>query len=219
MKEQILKAYNFRYACKKYDETKKITDSDFETIIETGRLSPSSFGWEPWQFVVVESPELREKLVEVTWGAQNTLPTASHFVIFLARKKRDVEYDSEYLKYMAKDVQKLPEDIQEMKLDFFKNFIANDFDVNTEREAFDWSSKQTYIALGNMLTTAAMLEIDSQPIEGFHREKVEELLEKEGVLDRDAFGVSVMASFGYRSDDAEIFPKTRRDAKEVIKYV
>lgn len=219
MKNELLKAYNFRYACKEFDPSKKISDEDFDTILETGRLSPSSFGWEPWQFLVVQNEELRMKLKEYTWGAQGTLPTASHFVIILARKQAEIKYDSEYLKYMAADVQHLPEDIQEMKLDFFKNFMANDFKVTTERAAFDWASKQTYIALGNMLTTAAVLEIDSQPIEGFNREKVEELLASEGILDTDKFGVSVMASFGYRAENQEVFPKTRRTQEEVVKFL
>ena len=140
-------------------------------------------------------------------------------MVILARKQNETKYDSEYLRYMAKDVQHLPEDIQEMKLDFFKNFMANDFDVTTEREAFDWASKQTYIAMGNMLTTAAVLGIDSCPIEGFHREKIEALLETEGVLDRSKFGVSVMVAFGYRADNQEIFPKTRRESNEVVKYI
>lgn len=219
MKNEILKAYNFRYACKEYDNTKKISDEDFEFILETGRLSPSSFGWEPWQFLVVQNEDIRNKLKEYTWGAQNTLPTASHFVVFLARKKDEVQYNSDYLKYMAKDIQHLPEEVQEGKLNFFKEFMEKDFDANTEREVFDWAAKQTYIALGNMLTTAAHLEIDSQPIEGFNREKIEELLQKEGLVDTVKFGVSVMASFGYRAEGQEIFPKTRRPLKEVVRFV
>lgn len=219
MREQLLNAYNFRYACKEFNTDKKISDVDFNTILETGRLSPSSFGWEPWQFLVIQNETVRATLKEVTWGAQGTLPTASHFVIILSRKSDEVLFDSEYLRYMANDVQKLPEDIQTMKLDFFKNFHANDFDVTTNRERFDWSSKQSYIPLGNMMTTAALLGIDSCPIEGFNREKVEEILQNEGIVDTNKFGVSVMVAFGYRADNQEIFPKTRRALSDVVTFV
>lgn len=219
MKKQLLDAYNFRYACKEFNKDKKITDEDFNFILETGRLSPSSFGWEPWQFLVVQNEELRAKMKEVTWGAQGTLPTASHFVVLLVRKFDDLKHDSDYLRYMARDVQHLPEDIQQMKLDFFKNFMANDFDVNDERTAFDWACKQAYIPFGNMMTTAATLGIDSCPIEGFNRDKVEELLNNEGVIDSSKWGVAVMAAFGYRADNQEIFPKTRRAMDEVVKFV
>ncbi len=156
---------------------------------------------------------------EVTWGAQGTLPTASHFVVLLSRKANEVKYDSEYLRYMAKDIQKLPEDIQTMKLDFFKNFMENDFEVTDERTAFDWASKQAYMPLANMLTTSATMNIDSCPIEGFNRDKVEALLASEGVIDRKKFGVAVMAAFGYRADNQEIFPKTRREMDEVVKFI
>ena len=219
MKSKVLEAYNNRFACKLFLEDKKISEEDFSYILETGRLSPSSFGWEPWQFLVVNNKELRGELKTVTWGAQGTLPTASDFVILLARKNVDLQSDSEYLKYMANDIQHLPEDIQTMKLDFFKNFKENDFDFEGERTAFDWACKQTYIALGNMLTSAAMIGIDSCPIEGFDRKAVEGILESKGLLDTKHFGVSVMAAFGYRDESQDMFPKTRRTQEEVVRFV
>lgn len=218
MKQELLEAYNYRYACKEFNKEKKISDEDFNFILETGRLSPSSFGWEPWKFIVVQNEELRMKLKEYTWGAQGTLPTASHFVILAARKPADMKYDSEYLKYMSNDIQKLPEDIQTMKLDFFKNFSEKDFDMTEDRPLFDWASKQTYIPLGNMMTSAATLRIDSCPIEGFDRVKIDEILKQEGILD-EHFNVSVMVAFGYRADNQEIFPKTRREQQEVVHWV
>lgn len=71
-KDQILAAYKFRHATKEFDSHKKISDSDFEFILETGRLSPSSFGFEPWKFVVVQSKDMREKLLPYSWGPQNS---------------------------------------------------------------------------------------------------------------------------------------------------
>ncbi|MGE7926086.1 nitroreductase family protein, partial [Viridibacillus arvi] len=87
-----------------------------------------------------------------------------------------------------------------------------------ERALFDWASKQTYIALGNMLTAAALIGIDSCPMEGFNMEKVTEILENEGLLDSEKFGVSVMAAFGYRSQEPE-HKKSRQSREKVVQWI
>lgn len=216
--QQILDAFQFRYACKAFDPEKKISEADFETIIESARLSPSSFGFEPWKFLVIQNMDIREKLKTVAWGVQGQFPTASHVVVILSRKAADTKAGSEYINSVMRDVQKLPEEIQEMKGNFFKNFQQNDFDLTDERKLFDWAGKQTYIALANMMTSAALLQIDSCPMEGFDREKFEDILAQEGLLDKDHFGVSVMAAFGYRAKDAVVFPKTRGTAENLIHW-
>lgn len=216
--QEIMKAFDFRYACKKFDTSKKVSEEDFQTILEAGRMSPSSFGFEPWKFIVVQNEELREKLFPIAWGAQNALKGASHFVIILARRMEDMKYDSDYIKRIMTDVKKLPKEVAEGMGNAYKNFQLNDFNLmESDRAIFDWSCKQTYIALGNMLTVAGFLEIDSCPIEGFNREKVEELLEKENIIDTKEFGVSVMAGFGYR--DETPFPKTRQDMKDIVQWI
>jgi len=218
-KEEILKAFNFRFACKSFDTEKKISDEDFAFILETGRLSPSSFGWEPWQFVVVQNMELREKLETVAWGAKGQLPTASHFMVLLTRKAVDTKASSDYIKYIASDIQELPADIVSMKTGFYDNFIKNDFDLTSNRKLFDWASRQTYISLANMMSSAAQIGIDSCPIEGFNKEKTEALLEQEGIIDSKEFGVSVMAAFGYRASDVHMHAKTRQPIDKVVKWV
>lgn len=85
--KEIIDAFQFRHACKQFDPTKTVSEEDFNTILEAGRLSPSSFGFEPWKFLVVQNKSLKEKLFPVSWGAQNSFSGASHFVILLARKK------------------------------------------------------------------------------------------------------------------------------------
>ena len=216
--ETIIEAYNFRHACKKFDLTKIISTKDFSTILETGRLSPSSFGFEPWKFLVIQNPELKEKIFPVAWGAQNSLNGASHFVIILARKKADMIYTSDYISHFMKDTQRLPAEVAAGKKNVFETFQKNDFDLlESDRSIFDWASKQTYIALGNMLTTAALLGIDSCPIEGFNRKAVEDILVKEQILDIEHFGVSVMAGFGYRVE--EPYPKTRQEINSVVQWV
>jgi nitroreductase len=217
-KEEILKAHAYRRAIKVFKEDQKISDEDFNFILEVGRQSPSSFGWEPWKFLVIQNPELRKKLSEPCWGAQRQLPGASHFVIFLARRGDEMKSESDYLKYKSQEVDKLSKDIEDMKIGFFKGFMDNEFDLTDERKIFDWTSKQTYIPLANMMTAAAEIGADSCPIEGFDRTKVEEILEKEGILDTEKFGVSVMAAFGYRAEESP-FPRTRFEMNQVVKWV
>lgn len=217
--KQIMEAFQFRYACKDFDPKRKISANDFETILESGILSPSSFGFEPWKFLVIQKGDIREKLKNVSWGGQGQIPTASHFVVILARKAADLSHDSEYINSMLRDVQLLPVEVQKMKRDFYKNFQTNDFDLKDERALFDWACKQTYIALGNMMTSAALLGIDSCPMEGFDRARFEEVLAGEGLLDQEHFGVSMLVSFGYRAEDAKIHPKTRGSKESLIQWV
>lgn len=217
-KQEILEAFSFRHACKEFDENQKISDSDFEFILETGRMSPSSFGYEPWKFVVIQNQELREKLLPVAWGAQGQLKTASHFVLVLSRNIKDMHFDSEYIKYMMNDVMGIPEEGQKMRHEFYKKFQESDFNLlESDRAVFDWASRQSYIALGNMMTSAAQIGIDSCPIEGFDKEKVEAILKEEGII-ADNFELSVMAAFGYRKG-APMFAKTRKQMNEIVEWV
>lgn len=218
-KEEILSAYNFRHACKEFDPSKKISDEDFEFILETGRLSPSSFGFEPWKFLIVQNPDLREKLKKVSWGAQKQLSTSSHFIVMLARKSSGTIAGSDYINHIMKNIQELPEEIVKMKGDFYNTFQKNDFDLTDERKLFDWASRQTYISLANMMSSAAQIGVDSCPIEGFDKEKVDELLKLENIIESDDFGVSCMLAFGYRPEKLELRSKTRQSIKEVVEWL
>ena len=216
-KEDILSAFQFRHACKQFDPDKKISDEDFAFILETGRLSPSSFGFEPWRFVVIQNPALRAQLKEVTWGAQGHLPTASHYVAILCRKG-DMRFDSDYVEHFMRDVQKLPDNIVTLKRDKYRQFQEHDLRLlDSQRSLFDWACKQAYIALGNMMTAAAMIGIDSCAIEGFDQEATETVLANAGVLDREAFGLAVMVAFGYRNQPQPT--KTRQTLDAVTVWV
>ena len=216
-KNRILEAYNFRHACKVFDTQKKISEEDFLTILESARLSPSSFGFEPWKFLVVQNHELREKLLPLTWGAKGTLPTASHFVIILARKQKSMRYDSAYIEHIMSDVHHLPQEISKARRDVYKKFQECDFSLlESERATFDWATKQTYIALANMMTTSAMLEVDSCAIEGFEAKELEALMSREFGVDSEEFGVSVMVAFGYRKEPQKT--KTRQSMQDIMKW-
>ncbi len=216
MKEQFLQAMQFRHACKVFDPDRKISEEDFRFILEVGRLSPSSFGFEPWHFVVVQDPALREKLKEDAWGVTDKLTTASHFVVVLSLRKSFTEADSPYIQYIMKDVQKLPAEVVEKKGGLYNKFCLSDFDLNSERAALDWAGKQSYLPLGNMMTAAACIGIDSCPMEGFVMETSERVLAEELGLDMQKYSLSCMLAFGYRVKEQPA--KTRRSLDEVVSW-
>jgi len=216
-KQAILDAYQFRHACKAYDPARKISDDDFRFILETGRLSPSSFGLEPWRFVVVQEPQTRALIRDMAWGAREKVMECSHFVVILARQPAMLSSDGDYLPRFMREVQHLPEEAVQMRLRFFRNFSEKDFELAGHPRAFyDWACKQTYIALGNMLTAAAMIGVDSTAIEGFPLEAMNSALAGRGLYDPAQFKLSVMAAFGYRLNAPQ--PKTRQRLQDVVQW-
>ena len=214
-KQQVLDAFHFRSDCRYYDANKKISREDMEYILELGRLSPSSVGSEPWQFLVLQNEALREKIAPVTWGIKHPMNEMSHLVVLLAKK--NARYDSVFFRNSLERRGLTPEQI-EATLSRYKTFQTEDIQItDSERTLFDWCSKQTYIALANMMTGAAMIGIDSCPIEGFHYESVNRILSEAGLFDANEWGVSCMVTFGYRSK--EIKKKYRKPADEVIKWI
>ena len=123
----IIEIFKRRYACKKFDASKSIADSDFATILESGRLSPSSFGFEPWHFVVLQNKTerqktLREKLKQSVWGGIHALDSASHVVILLARKRADLQPNSLYLQNLMQNVHKMDDAARQARSLYFANF-------------------------------------------------------------------------------------------------
>ncbi|BDR58257.1 NAD(P)H-dependent oxidoreductase [Xylocopilactobacillus apicola] len=215
LRKEIIAVFNRRYATKKFDPTKKIDPADWQVILEAARLSPSSFGYEPWKFLLIENEQIKEDLKDFAWGAVNSINGASHLLLCLART--DVTADSDYVKHLVEDVFQNKYDPHSPRTDAFRNFQKHDFQLNDPQTLFDWACKQTYIALGNMLTTAAWLGIDSCPIEGFNREKLTDYLVSHDLMDPKHFGVSYLAGFGYR--DQEITPKKRQPLTDIYQVI
>ena len=217
-KQAIIDAFRFRHACKEFDATRCVSDDDFEFILETARLSPSSFGLEPWKFLVVQNRALREKMLPHVWGGQKQLPTASHLIVTLIRKAVFMRYDSEYVQDFMRTVQKFPEDAALARSAILQKFQRHDFALlDSERAMTDWSGKQTYIALGNMMTAAAMIGIDSCPIEGFEQAALEQMLADEMAIDLNAWGLAYLVAFGYRKGEPAR-PKTRQQRDAVVQW-
>lgn len=214
-KQQVLAAFHFRAATRYYDPNKKIREEDFAYILELARLSPSSVGSEPWHFVVIQNPALRQKLKPVSWGMATQVEDASHLVVILAKK--NARYDSLFFR-TSLEKRGLTEEQIDKALARYKAFQTDDINVlENDRTLFDWCSKQTYIALANMMTGAALIGIDSCPIEGFNYAEVNRILTEEGVFDPTEYGVSVMVTFGYRAKD--IKKKYRKPPEEIITWI
>ncbi len=212
-KQQVLDAALYRYAIRDYDPTKKISEEDFNAILEIARLSPSAMGTEPWKFLVVQNPQIREKLKPFSWGMKTQLDDASHLVFLLAHK--NMRYDNDFFRHKLQKLGLSGERL-ESKLAHYKNFQENDIEVlDNARTLFDWTSKQTYIVLGNMMNGAAMMGIDSCAIEGMNYKAVTDILVSEGLFDPQEYGVSVAVTFGYRSDKV-LPPKSRKNMEDLV---
>jgi len=206
--ESLLERLRWRYATKKFDAGKKISPQDWATLEETLVLSPSSFGLQPWKFIVVRDPEVRAKILPVAWN-QSQIVDASHLVVFTVKKNLG-----------PVDVQKLIDRIVEQRnipaaaLDQYKNMMLGRVSGLTPDKAESWSSRQVYIAMGMFLTAAAMLGIDTCPMEGFDPKKVDEILE----LDQQGYAALAIVTAGYRAEDDKYstLAKVRYPAGDVL---
>lgn len=216
-KQLLLDAFKWRHACKHFDANRKVKDEDIEFILEIARLSPSSFGLEPWNFLIFKDFGVLKKIKPYAWGLENSLNGASHIIVILSRKKPDLLPHSEYTEYMMEKVHQLPLDLLSKRCNHLSQFFVRDIKAHSEKEIFGWAAKQTYIPLANMITAAALLKIDTCPVEGFNYQKVEDFLCDEGLLDKNLFGITAMLSLGYRSTEPKR-KKTRQSIERVMHY-
>lgn len=214
--EQILDILNFRHACKEFDSSKKISDSDFEIILKGGQLSPSSMGIEPWKFLVIQNESLREELATVSWGGKKQIPSCSHLVILLSRMPKELKHDSSYIHHLLTEVKQMPQEAVEN----FKGVVKMIEDTrfqNNEKALLNYSCLQTYIAAANMMTVSAMQQIDSCAMGGYDQKAVEEILIKHNLLNKEEFYLTLMIAFGYRINEPT--PKTRQSLNDLVVWV
>lgn len=214
-REDVFKAFQNRQSVRRYNPDKKISPDDFRFILELGRLSPSSVGSEPWRFLVIQNPELRAQMKPIAWGMAGALDDASHVVAIIAR--RGLTYDSPAMQEGIRRRQ-VPQEQLAATLEKYRMFQNDCMELaDNPRALFDWACKQTYIALANMMTGAALIGIDSCPIEGFHYRDMDALLSGAGLYDTAEWGISVAATFGYRA--GEVQRKACREFDDVVQWV
>lgn len=208
MEKTFTEALAFRHACKIFDETKKINEKDMTYILEAGRKAPSSFGMEAWKFLVITNEELKAKLKPVCWD-QAQITTCSHLVIVLAGIEGVKPESGIPEKRFAR------RDMPQEKLDFYLGLYAGHLKqtLSSDENIYAWTAKQTIFASQNMMMAAAIKGIDSCPIEGFDKEKVEEILG----LDTTKYQLSLVLPFGYRINEQST--QLRLAFEDVVEYI
>lgn len=210
--EEMLDILKWRYATKIFDATKKIPDAQWKALEDALILSPSSYGLQPWKFILVSDRPTLEKLKAVSWN-QSQVTDCSHFVVFAPRTDMTVK-DVEHFVDRMVEVRGVPKE----SLDTYRDMMVGDVVKGPRHENIrGWASLQTYIALGNFMTSAAMVGIDTCPMEGLDPAKYDEILQLNGT----GYATLCACAVGYRaaSDKYATLPKVRYPKTEMIRKV
>lgn len=202
-KNLLIDALNFRHACKIFDEAKKISDHDMGFILESARLAPSSFGMEHCRLLVIKNQEVKKELKPLCWN-QNQIDSCNLLIVLIAKHK-DVSSPEYYEKMFRR--RGLDEDSTKMYIEKYANYLKNLKSIKC------WSEKQCYITASNIMNYSAFIGIDSCPIEGFEKEKVEIKLG----IDEKKENIAMLVALGYRANAQS--QKIRLDMKDVVAII
>ena len=209
---QLLDALQWRYATKVFDAAKKIPADVWQTLERALVLTPSSYGLQPYKFLVINDPARRAELLPHSWN-QKQVVDASHFVVFTARTKV-TDADVNKLIQLTSNVRKIPAE----SLNFYRDMMLGDV-VNGPRgkTAYEWAARQAYIALGNLMTCAAVLGVDACPMEGLNPAEYDRVLGLNG----SGYATVVACALGYRaaSDKYANLPKVRYESTELVQQI
>lgn len=202
---------NWRYATKKFDTTKKVSNSDLQILKKAIQLATSSYGLQPYKVLLVENPEIRKQLQPASWG-QSQIVDASHLLVFANITKIDEAYIDAFFNNTA-----TTRNMDIESLDGYKTFMKNAILNMPEEKMAIWTSKQTYLALGNLINAAAELKIDVTPMEGFEPEKYNEILG----LNAKGLSASLVATIGYRHEEDQLqhLAKVRKPETELFETI
>ena len=187
----ILSKLNTRYATKVFDPTKKVSEADMEKLLEAIRLSASSYGLQPYKILVVEDPQIRAELRKFAWD-QSQITDASALLIFAADVDTNAKSVDEFVDLVS-HTRNIPKDALSGYADMMKGSIQG----QTPEQIETWVSKQAYIALGFGLVTAAILDLDACPMEGFSPSDFDRILD----INKLGLKSKVIMAVGYRSDE------------------
>jgi nitroreductase len=209
---QLLDALQWRYATKVFDAAKKIPADVWQTLESALVLTPSSYGLQPYKFLVINDPARRAELLPHSWN-QKQVVDASQFVVFTARTKV-TDADVNKLIKLTSNVRKIPAE----SLNFYRDMMLGDV-VNGPRGKIvhEWAARQAYIALGNLMTCAAVLGVDACPMEGLNPAEYDRVLGLNG----SGYATVVACALGYRaaSDKYASLPKVRYETRELVQQV
>lgn len=208
MEHTIIENLNWRYATKKFNAEKKIAKQDLEILKQAVRLSASSYGLQPYQVILVENEDLRQQIKEAAYN-QTQITEASDLLIFANITDVGTTEIKSYIENMA-SVREIPSS----NLKGFEDMMNNVVTSLSPEAKENWTAKQTYIALGTLLSAAADLKIDATPMEGFNRDTVNEILQ----LKQKGLSATLIVTLGYRDDtDAtQHLQKVRKPNEELF---
>jgi nitroreductase len=210
-KIDVLERLKWRYATKVFDSEKRISAELWDQVEESLVLTPSSFGLQPWKFLVITDQSVKEKLREHSWN-QAQVTDCSHLVVLTALKNLDEE---DVARFITDTHAKRGGELA--SLDPYKGMMNGFLAGMSEEQKHAWASNQVYIALGQLMTTAAMLEIDACPMEGLSPAKYDEILG----LENGRYATVLACPMGYRSDDDkyESLVKVRYEKEDIIEHI
>lgn len=206
-----LESRKWRYATKKFDSTKKVSNKDLETLLEATQLSASSYGLQPYHVLIITDTAIREELKPVSWG-QSQITGASHLLVFANQTDFGGELVDDYLQNVS-ETRNIPNEELKGYGEFTKSKLV-DLPASDKE---NWTAKQVYIALGNVMQAAAELKIDTCPMEGFEAEAYNNILELNG----KHLNAAVVLPIGYRSeeDEAQHYAKVRKSKQTLFTYI
>tara|TARA_R110002073_G_scaffold139232_2_gene289421 strand:+ start:207141 stop:207770 length:630 start_codon:yes stop_codon:yes gene_type:complete len=204
----ITQSLEWRYACKKFDTTKSVSNEKLNTITSAFNLTATSFGLQPIKLIVIKNKSLREKLVEHSFE-QKQVANASHLLVICIHDYFTLDDIDAYFD-LEKEVRGTSEKILEPYREELKNIFKNKSTIEKQKSAIN----QAYIALGNLMTVCAIEQIDSCPMEGFNAQKYDEIL---GLRTKNLKSV-LLLPIGYRADDdfMQTLEKVRKPLSETI---
>ncbi|RIV47124.1 NAD(P)H-dependent oxidoreductase [Flagellimonas pelagia] len=207
----VLEHRTWRYATKKFDPSKKVSEQDLETLLEATRLSASSYGLQPYHIFVISDQETKEKLKPASWN-QSQIADASHVIVFANATDFGEELVDDFLTNVG-ETRNIPMEGLKGYSDFMKSKLL-DLPVETKST---WTTKQAYIAFSNMMQAAAELKIDTCPMEGFESDKYNEIL---GLTEKN-LNAAVVLPIGYRSeeDDTQHWAKVRKSKETLFTHI
>lgn len=205
----LVAALQWRYATRKFDPAKKIADDVWQALEQALVLAPSSIGLQPWKFYVVTSQAMKERLLPASWN-QVQVVECSHYVVFTVRQDLGLDHVDRHIGRMVEVRGVTPE-----SLDRFKKMTLGNLDkARAEGRLDTWQTHQVYIALGQFMTSAAVMGIDACPMEGFEPEKYDDILGLKGT----GYASVVACAAGYRQPDDRFaaMKKVRFKTDEVV---
>ncbi len=209
---ELLEALDWRYATKVFDHTRRIPVDTWRALEQALVLTPTSYGLQPYQFLVINNPATRAELLPHSWG-QKQVVDASHFVVFTAKTSM-TEADVNKLIARISSVRGVP---AESMTPYWNMMISDVVNGPRGKIAHEWATRQTYIALGNLMTCAAVLGVDACPMEGFVPAEYNRILNLNG----SGYAAVVACALGYRSPDDKYakLAKVRYETSEIVRHL